>query len=434
MGSAIRLDGVSKSFLIGSDRPASLKERIVRGRRSTSGSAPFWALRDVDLAIETWQTVGLLGHNGSGKSTLLKVVGGILSPTKGTVERHGRIASLLELGAGFHPDLTGRENVFLNGAILGLSQQELRSRFDAIVEFAEIEQFIDTPVRSYSSGMYMRLGFAVAVNVDPDILLIDEVLSVGDETFQRKCLDRVRQFQKDGRTIVVVTHSADLLRQIADSVAVLDGGRLVAYGPPGEAIRSFREHLLERQLDRQAVVDERHAQEIPESAATDAGGASVGTRQTATEARGSTQEGNRDLAVRIDSIELLHDRLAERSYLLPGEGLTIAVHYTCRERIDDVTIGLSIVNLADGKELFGTNTEYLDAPLAYLEGSGTVCFDLAAVPLLDGTFAVTVGIVSRDFGRVYDWSEQRHRFEVMNPSRSVGVVALPVTVSQPADR
>ena len=193
-----------------------------------------------------------MGHNGSGKSTLLKLIGGILKPTEGTVKVRGRIASLLELGAGMHPELTGRENVYMNGAILGMSKAELRRRFDDIVGFAELEQFIDQQVKHYSSGMFVRLGFSVAVNVEPDVLLVDEVLAVGDENFQRKCLERVRRFQRQGRTIIVVSHSADQIRQICDQVAVLDHGEVVAYDEPAKAIRVFREHLLDDELERRA--------------------------------------------------------------------------------------------------------------------------------------------------------------------------------------
>ena len=193
--------------------------------RKKRGHKDFWALRDIDLDIAEGETVGLLGHNGSGKSTLLKCVGGILSPTEGEIRVRGRIASLLELGAGFHPDLTGRENVFLNASILGMAKRDIEQRLDEIVAFAELEAFIDEQVKHYSSGMYVRLGFAVAINVEPDVLLVDEVLSVGDEAFQQKCLDRVRGFQQDGRTIIFVSHAADLVRRICDRVMVLDHGR-----------------------------------------------------------------------------------------------------------------------------------------------------------------------------------------------------------------
>ncbi|MDQ1467610.1 MAG: lipopolysaccharide transport system ATP-binding protein, partial [Actinomycetota bacterium] len=240
MANAVEVRAVSKRFRIHHDK--SLKERVLSIGRSSREE--FYALRDIDLDIAVGSTVGLLGHNGSGKSTLLKCIAGILAPTSGTIERVEKIAALLELGAGFQQDLTGRENIFLNGAILGMSRRDLERRFDDIVAFSELEQFIDSQVKHYSSGMYVRLGFAVAVNVEPDLLLIDEVLAVGDEAFQRKCMERVREFQREGRTIVFVTHAPDLVRQICDRAIVLDHGKIVLDGAPGEAVRSFREHLF----------------------------------------------------------------------------------------------------------------------------------------------------------------------------------------------
>ena len=207
---AIEARGISKKFRIVKEPIHTLKDRFLHlhGQRYED----FWALHELDVEIEQGETLGMLGHNGSGKSTLLKCVAGILLPTTGEVRVRGRIASLLELGAGFHPDLSGRENIFINASFLGIAHKEIAKRLDDIIAFAELDHFIDNQVKYYSSGMYVRLGFAVAVNVDPDILLIDEVLAVGDEAFQRKCLDRVAQFQRDGRTILLVTHAADLAR------------------------------------------------------------------------------------------------------------------------------------------------------------------------------------------------------------------------------
>lgn len=235
----IRAADVSKRFVIRKDK--SLKERIVNFGRSKRHKEDFWALRDVDLEIVAGTSVGLVGANGSGKSTLLKVIGGIIQPNGGTVERRGRLAALLELGAGFHPDLTGRENVFLNGSILGLSQKQTADYFDSIVEFSEIGEFIDTQVKFYSSGMYVRLAFAIAVHVDPDILLVDEVLAVGDEPFQAKCMNKIREFQREGRTIVFVSHSAAQIEDLCDRVIVLSHGVVVYDGETERGIAALRE-------------------------------------------------------------------------------------------------------------------------------------------------------------------------------------------------
>ena len=235
----IRTKDVSKRFVIRKDK--SLKERIVNFGRSKRHKEDFWALRDVGFEITAGSSVGLVGANGSGKSTLLKVIGGIIQPNDGSVERRGRLAALLELGAGFHPDLTGRENVFLNGSILGLSQKQTADYFDSIVDFSEIGDFIDTQVKFYSSGMYVRLAFAIAVHVDPDILLVDEVLSVGDEPFQEKCMAKIREFQSEGRTIVFVSHSAAQVEDLCDRVVVLSHGKIVFDGATEEGIVALRE-------------------------------------------------------------------------------------------------------------------------------------------------------------------------------------------------
>jgi ABC-type polysaccharide/polyol phosphate transport system, ATPase component len=234
----IRVNDVSKRFVIRKEK--SLKERIVNFGRSNLHKEDFWALRDVNFEIPAGTTIGLLGANGSGKSTLLKALGGIIQPTSGYVERRGRLAALLELGAGFHPDLTGRENVFLNAAILGLSRQQTEQYFDSIVDFAEIPEFIDTQVKFYSSGMYVRLAFAIAVHVDPDILLVDEVLAVGDEPFQKKCMDKIAEFQRDGRTIVFVSHAAKQVERLCDRVVVLKHGEVVYDGATDDGIKALR--------------------------------------------------------------------------------------------------------------------------------------------------------------------------------------------------
>ncbi|MCL2596045.1 MAG: ABC transporter ATP-binding protein, partial [Promicromonosporaceae bacterium] len=254
MVAVVEIENLSKHFVLRKEK--SLKERLVNFGRSQKHKEEFWALRDVSLSIDSGQTVGLIGPNGSGKSTLLKMIGGILQPDQGTVSIRGRLAALLELGAGFHPDLTGRENVYLNASILGLSKEQTDKYFDAIVDFSGVEQFIDTQVKFYSSGMYVRLAFAVAVHVDPDILLVDEVLAVGDEPFQLKCLERIAKFQEEGRTIVLVTHSLNTVAEFCDRAVVLDHGRVVNDGTPHEALRHLRADFEEaRQEERDRALE-----------------------------------------------------------------------------------------------------------------------------------------------------------------------------------
>ncbi|HUS62576.1 MAG TPA: ABC transporter ATP-binding protein [Acidimicrobiales bacterium] len=412
MPPAIEITGVSKRFRLYHAKKSTLKERVVKFGRSSYED--FWALRDIDFEIAEGSTVGLLGHNGSGKSTLLKCIAGILQPTTGEIATRGRLAALLELGAGFHPDLSGRENIYLNGAILGLNKREIARRFDEIVAFAELEQFIDNQVKHYSSGMVVRLGFAVAVNVDPEILLVDEVLSVGDEAFQRKCLDRVRQFQREGRTIVVVTHAAELVRQVCDHAAVLDHGRMIANGPPGEAIRALREHLLLRGGLAEAaslVVDEPDVEAAP----VDPNLMGDGRR--------------RHPGLRITDVRCSYPGEEERPYLMPRDPLQVRVSYEVSQPMEDLVFGVGISD-EEGRAIFGSNTDILGVPVpAQQPGRGEVVFSFSDVPLLDGSYFLTLGVHSHDEGIVYDWSDQEHHFEVMNPGRTAGRVSMDMNVS-----
>lgn len=247
---AITIDDVAKRFRLVHERNSTLKATVLNGFRRTVHE-DFWALEDVSFEVPEGSTYGLIGHNGSGKSTLLKCIAKIYRPNRGSITTQGRLSALLELGAGFHPELSGRENVFLNGSILGLSRKEVAQRFDEIVDFAGLEKFIDTPVKNYSSGMYVRLGFAVAITVQPDILVVDEVLAVGDEQFQRKCLEKFAELRASGRTIVLVSHGLEAVRNICDNVAWFDHGRLMKEGPSGEIVDAYldavRTHRVEEE-------------------------------------------------------------------------------------------------------------------------------------------------------------------------------------------
>jgi lipopolysaccharide transport system ATP-binding protein len=246
---AIRVADVSKRFLLRRDRPRSFQELAVNGlrrRKSHNREEVFWALQDVSFLVERGETVGIVGANGAGKSTCLKLLARILEPTAGTIEVEGRVSAILELGSGFHPELTGRENITLYGSILGLRRREMARRFDEIVAFAELERFIDIPVKFYSSGMYVRLAFATAINVSPDILLLDEVLAVGDQSFQKRCLVRINELEASGMTIVFVSHSLDAVKGLCDRALWLDGGTLREDGATEAVVARYLEHVQER--------------------------------------------------------------------------------------------------------------------------------------------------------------------------------------------
>jgi ABC-type polysaccharide/polyol phosphate transport system ATPase subunit len=379
-------DHVSKSFRITTTPLTSLKERILRWGRS--GWEEFEALRGVDLTVEQGQTVGILGQNGSGKSTLLKCVAGILTPSAGEVRVRGRLTSLLELGAGFHPDLTGRDNVYLNASFYGMSRRDTDRVFDDIVEFAELAQFIDEPVKHYSSGMYVRLGFAVAVNLEPDVLLVDEVLAVGDEAFQIKCLGRIEQFQSEGRTIVFVTHDAETVRRVCDRAVVLDHGQLVLDGEPGKAIRVFREHLV-------GHVDHDD-------------GLAVG-------------------AGAIGRVVTRHAHDVARRHLVPGESVTIEVELRSPGPLAHPVLDIEIGD-RQGRRIYHADTDALGQPLGPLHGERTVRINIRGIWLLDGHFPVSLKLSDLATGTVVDWREAATSFEVINDGRADGTVAFDVSV------
>lgn len=382
---AIAVEDVSKRFKLYHERPSSLKERVLRFRRPRAEE--FWALREVGFEVPQGKTWGLVGPNGSGKTTLLKIIGGILRPTSGTVTTRGRIAALLELGAGFHPELTGRENVYLNASILGLSKQETDRYFDDIVGFAEIEDFIDNQVKYYSSGMFVRLGFAVAVHVDPEILLIDEVLAVGDEGFQKKCLDRVGQMQKEGRTIVFVTHAMAFVQQICDRATLLDSGQMRASGDTEQVIREFRAVMARR---RTGLVDEAATHEID-----------------------------------IADVDLLDSKGSPNTMVAPGQSLSVQIELRSNTPIEDPVVVVGIHNARD-EWVFTSDTERLEVKLGRLDGKLRVTFDLKAIPLLEGQYFLTIGVRDRANKVVYDWHNRQYPFDVVRNVK--GGLVIPVEV------
>lgn len=387
----IEIHDVSKRFVIRKEK--SLKERLVNFGRSNQYKDDFWALRDVNLSIESGSTIGLIGPNGSGKSTLLKMIGGILQPTSGTVELRGRLAALLELGAGFHPDLTGRENVYLNASILGLTRQETDRHFDAIVDFSGIERFIDTQVKFYSSGMYVRLAFAVAIHVDPDILLVDEVLAVGDEPFQRKCMDKIKGFQHDGRTIVIVTHSLDTVADLCDRAVVLESGRVIADGEPRDSLRTLRSEF------------EQTRQEDIERQRENAGDVT----------------GPRPPEVVVESVEILDAAGQHISSTTPDKPVAIAVTIRADQLFSDGVVGIGIETPL-GVSVLGTNSKLLGERLpTVVRGTARYVFRLDTLPLADGAYTVHGAVASASGAEIHRLPEAA-AIEIRGDGRTAGFV------------
>jgi ABC-type polysaccharide/polyol phosphate transport system ATPase subunit len=387
---------------------ATLKSWLLRDRKHRAPETHLVALEEVSFEVARGTALGIIGGNGSGKSTLLKLVAGILRPTSGCVEAVGRVAALIELGAGFHPEITGRENIFINGAILGLSRKEIQKRFDAIVEFSGLGDFLDEPVKNYSSGMWVRLGFAVAIHTDPDILLVDEVLAVGDEAFSHRCLSRIEALLSEGRTVLFVSHSLGLVESLSDRVLWLEKGRLHALGSPREVIDRYRQFVAE-----QEGRSHQTAKEKQEAAAV----SSELAESTAAQGSPILRWGNR--AAEVLSIRLCGGDGTERYQFRTGEAFTLQLEVLAHELLSDFVFGVAVTT-PRGLEVFGFNTD-LDGwtSLRWL-GRGRVELTIPELRLAPGEYLVDVAIHARD-GLPYDYRKQVLAFTVSDGERGVGV-------------
>ena len=380
MSAAIQFDHVSKKFTLHHERARSFQE-LALGlvRRNHRSREEFWALRDVSFVVAPGETVGVIGPNGAGKSTVLKLISRIIEPTSGRITVRGRIGALLELGAGFHPDLTGRENIYLNGSILGLSRADIRRRLDDIIGFAELERFIDVPVKHYSSGMYVRLGFSVAVHTDPEILLVDEVLAVGDQAFQRKCLERIDDLRRQGVTVLFVSHSADMVRSLCSRALWLHEGRLVADGAAEAVVRRYLEQTWGRGEAPPAAGDERR----------------WGTGK-----------------IRILRVRLLDGEGRERQQFRTGEPLAVEIQYRAEGRVERPVFGLA-VHRSDGVHITGPNTQFAGLDVPAVEGEGTVTYTIPALPLLEGLYHISVSAHNWEDTEMYDYHDRLYSLRVL---------------------
>jgi ABC-type polysaccharide/polyol phosphate transport system ATPase subunit len=411
---AVRAESVSKIYrrFLHKNQFKTLKSALLKGSL-LSDLAPeetFTALHDVSFEVPRGCTFGVIGENGSGKSTLLKLAAGITRPTSGLLDVQGRVSALIELGAGFHPEISGRENVAINGIMLGLTRKEVDRRFDEIVRFAELEAFIDAPVKTYSSGMYARLGFAVAINVDPDVLLIDEVLAVGDEAFTRKCLDKIGEFRRRGRTIVLVTHSLGLAEKMCDEVLWLRHGGSAGIGDPKRVVDAYLTYVAGG--EETLLAQEQRAQEQRAEAAS-AEGAAVPDDGQYRQGRWGSRE------VEILSVRLLDDRGAERHVFVPGERLTLALAVRAREAVEDFVFGVGLFT-ADGVSVYGTNTHLEQFRPVSLQGEAEVRFEMADLRLVEGSYLLDVAAHRLD-GTPYDYHRGLYSFRVKSRLKDVGV-------------
>ncbi len=408
----IEFENVSKRFTLHHEKRNSLQERMVNIMRPRGEGETFWALKDVSFAVPSGETLGLIGHNGSGKSTTLKLITRILEPTSGRVQVRGRISALLELGSGFHPDLTGRDNIFLNGSLLGYSRADMQRKVAGIVDFAELGPFIDTPVKHYSSGMYMRLGFAIATAVDPDILITDEVLAVGDEAFQRKCMARIYQFRQEGRTILFVSHSLESVRNLCTSAIWLDHGVLKAAGSTVDTIdaylratnlQEYERHQREREREQQR---EQQTSELAEVEGTEPVEVDVPVEQ---EQAPLNRWGSRD--VEITRVQLIDGRGHETPVFQTGETLTLRIHYEAHHPVTDPVFGLAIHH-ASGFHINGPNTRFGGLALGTIQGKGSIDYTIDELPLLVGDYVFTVAVYDSTLTQPFDHHQMMYPFVV----------------------
>ena len=415
MTHAIKVDRLLKVYRRFSRRRrfATLKSALLSGNLLSDlrPHETFSALQDVSLDVAEGRTVGVIGANGSGKSTLLRLIAGITKPTAGTVWVKGRISALIELGAGFHPEISGRENVFINGIMLGLSKQEIARKFDEIVAFAELEDFIEAPVKTYSSGMYMRLGFAVAINVDPDVLLIDEVLAVGDQNFTRKCLDKLAEFRRRGKTILLVTHALGLVERLCDEAVWLDDGRVRATGDPKRVIDAYLVDVEEGEEKQIANADAkvREATEITAGSGDD----QPPDMFQATEGRWGSRE------IEIVKVTLVGDDHQPTHVFPSGSRMAIHVRARAREPVSDFVFGVGLFNV-EGVCCYGTNTEVEDLTSDHMVGEGEIIFTVDSLDLVAGTYKLDVAVHKRD-GYPYDYHRLLYTFRVKSRTNDVGI-------------
>jgi lipopolysaccharide transport system ATP-binding protein len=387
MKAVVQVENVSKRFTLHHERPRSFKELVINlfGRNGRAREE-FWALRDISFALDEGQALGIIGSNGAGKSTVLKLIARILEPTAGRIRVNGRVSALLELGAGFHPDLTGRENIYLNGSLLGLSKKEMARVFDDIVAFSDLERFIDMPVKHYSSGMYMRLGFAIAINVQPDILLIDEVLAVGDQAFQRKCLDQIKEFKQRGIPVIFVSHNLEMVARLCTRAIWLDDGLIASSGRVDSVIEAYLNAIVQ---EREAQLRAQHGRAEPRSERS---------------SHGSHE-------IEIVEVRFLDGDGKERFVFETGEKMVARIKYQAHIEVENPVFGLAIYR-DDNLRINGPNTSLSDYKVGWVRGEGQIDYIIEELPLLAGTYQFTVAIYDPSISYSYDYHSQMYTFSV----------------------
>lgn len=403
---AIVAEHIGKQFSVyHHQRPTTLVEAFTQRMRHMRSHESFWALRDVTFSVEAGQMVGLIGANGAGKSTLLRLLGGVGRPDEGTVTASGRIGAIFDLGAGFHPDLTGRENVYVSGVISGLSRDEVTARFDEIVDFAEAESYIDHPLRTYSTGMQMRLAFSVAVHINPDILLIDEVLAVGDMAFQRKCLNRILSFKDRGCAVVLVSHDVGLVEELCDRAIWMREGQVAAMGPSEMIVAQYRAEM-------EAETRRRTPQEAPPQITTTGNELSINKNRFGS------------LEMEIAAVRLLDEAGKESTMIDSGQGLVVEIDYRAPQPITSPIFSVTISS-EDGFVYYDTSTASSGLNMADAHGQDKLRLQLERLDLMGGDYYVDVGVFTLDWSYAYDYHWHVYPLTVTSEGNEKGVIRPP---------
>lgn len=445
---AIEVKNITKIFKVYYDKGSQLKERILFRYRNCYEERKV--LDDISFNVRKGEAIGIIGHNGCGKSTTLKLLTRIIYPDKGTIEMKGRVSSLIELGAGFHPDMSGRENIYTNAAIFGLSKKEIDARLDDIIAFSELEEFIDNPVRTYSSGMYMRLAFSVAINVDADILLIDEILAVGDAAFQSKCFNRLKEIKASGTTIVIVSHSLGQIEQICDRTIWIHQGKIREEGIPKLIHMEYLDYMGQKQQEvaekeklrqeeknkkKQETIEDNSQQEnddddienVVKQIQKDLGENSEQKTDEAQENSWNTevQEQKKRWGngkARIQNVSLLDKEGKEKFVFATGDSMTIKIDFVVNEKISNAVFGIGIFRI-DGIQCYGTNTRIDMLDNFDVEKDGTVVANIQELNLLAGRYLLDIAIECDD-GIPIDYYREAYKFEMFSPIGDVGVARM----------
>ena len=419
---AIEVKNVTKKFRVYRDKGQTLKEKLLFHKRSSYKERIV--LDDISFEIAKGEAVGLIGHNGCGKSTMLKLLAKIMYPDSGTVEMCGRVSSLIELGAGFHPDLSGRENIYINASIFGLSKKEIDSRMEDIITFSGLRDYLDNPVRTYSSGMYMRLAFSVAINVDADILLIDEILAVGDANFQAKCFDKLREIQFHGTTIVIVAHDTSAIEGFCSKAVWINQGKIAAQGKAGEVVDAYLAFMNGKKIEELHKMEELHEHKIKdlhkeEKRKKDR--KEIKQKEAKTNETEDTNHFGR-MDIQIDRAEMINENGEAATIFQTGEYLKINIYYKVIKPLTEYVFGVGIYNL-NGETLYGNNTQLDHIRIPHTNNEGCVIFHLKNLPLLSGKYILNVGIVDTD-GTPLDFYRNYCTFDVVSKDRSTGYFSI----------